>query len=262
VDHKRWARSRRIRVGSRSYVAASFAFCLAMAHVKIKWFGGRTVRMFSIIRWLAAALAVSACAQNTNHLTTTYLDRFATPKPRLEDFTECHGFGCTRVSHASLSKAAWRRVVAVFRPPPKDPQAERQRIARAVALMQILVGEQTGTAAHQWTHKALLVLPNFGDTTQLDCIDEAVNTWTYLTLMQQDGLFRFHHVAQLANAGGLTDPDIRNTAVLQEIGGGYFAIDPSLVDAGVPPPIMPLATWLAPWPPDISVSNARVQLSQ
>jgi hypothetical protein len=220
------------------------------------------VRTFSILRWLIAALAVSACAQNTNPLNTTYLDRFAAPDPRREDITECHGFGCAVVSHASLSKDAWRRVVAVFQPPPKDPQAERQRIAHAVALVQLLVGEQTGTAAHQWTHKALLVLPNFGDMTQLDCIDEAVNTWTYLTLMERDNLFRFHRVAQLAHGGSLTDPDIRNTAVLQEIGGGYFAIDPSLVDAGVPPPIMPLATWLAPWPPDISVSNARVQLSR
>lgn len=220
------------------------------------------VRTNSSLRWLIAALAVSACAQNTNSLNTTYLDRFANPDPKREDIIECHGFGCAMVSHASLSKDAWRRVAAVFQPPPKDPQAERQRIAHAVALVQLLVGEQTGTAAHQWTHKALLVLPNFGDMTQLDCIDEAVNTWTYMTLMERDNLFRFHRVAQLAHGGSLTDPDIRNTAVLQEIGGGYFAIDPSLVDAGVPPPIMPLATWLAPWPPNISVSDARVQLSR
>jgi len=44
---------------------------------------------------------------------------------------------------------------------------------------------------------------------------------------------------------------LRNTAVLQEINGGYFAIDASLVDVGVPPPVMPLATFLgASWPPD------------
>jgi hypothetical protein len=223
----------------------------------------RVVRVYYNVLWrLVAALAVSACAQSANPLSTTYLERFAAPDPRLEDFTECHGFGCARVSHASLNKDAWRRVVAVFHPSPKNPQAERQRIAHAVALIQILVGEQTGTAAHQWTHKAMLVLPSFGDMTQLDCIDEAVNTWTYMTLMERAKLFRFHRVAQLAQAGSLTDPNIRNTAVLEEIGGGYFAIDPSLVDVGMPPPIMRLATWLGPWPPDISVSNARVHLSR
>jgi hypothetical protein len=218
--------------------------------------------MYHILWCFAATLAVSACTQSSNPLNTTYLERFAAPDPRLENISECHGFGCAVVSHASLSKDAWRRVVAAFQPPPKNPQAERQRIADAVALMQILVGEQTGTAAHQWTHKAMLVLPNFGDMTQLDCIDEAVNTWTYMTLMERAKLFRFHRVAQLAQAGSLTDPNIRNTAVLQEIGGGYFAIDPSLVDGGVPPPIMPLATWLGRWPPDITVSDTRVQLSR
>ena len=163
------------------------------------------MRTYSILRWLTAALAISACAQNTNPLSKTYLDRFAAADPRLEDFTECHGFGCTEVSASLVEQgcvASRRRSI-----PPSSQgsaKAERQRIAHAVALMQLLVGEQTGTAAHQWTHKAMLVLPNFGDKTQLDCIDEAVNTWTYLTLMKRDKLFRFHRVAQLAYAGSLT----------------------------------------------------------
>ena len=88
--------------------------------------------------------------------------------------------------------------------------------------MQKLVGAQTGTAVHQWTHKDMDILPNRSDPTQLDCIDEAVNTWTYMTMMERSKLFRFHRVAQLSNAGTLTDP--RNTAVLQETGGGYFAL--------------------------------------
>lgn len=224
-------------------------------------YGGRAVRIFAVLSWLAAALAVSACVQtDADHLSDTYLNHFATPHPTLAEFPVCHGFGCTMVSRASLSKDAWRRVIAVFRPPPKGAQAERQRIARAAALIQVLVGEQTGTGAHQWTHKSMMIEPNFGDMTQLDCIDEAVNTWTYLTLMERAGLFRFHRVAQLAHAGGLSD--LRNTAVLQEIGGEHFAIDPSLVDVGVLPPIMPLATWVGSWPPDITVSDERVQVSK
>lgn len=212
------------------------------------------MRIFVAVGWIAAALAVSACAEtDPNHLSTTYLNRFATPNPTLAEFPVCHGFGCTVVSRASLSKEAWRRVVAIFRPPAKDAEAERQRIARGVALMQVLVGEQTGTAGRQWTHKDMQILPNKGDKTQLDCIDEAVNTWTYMTLMERAGLFHFHRVAQLSHAGTLLD--IRNAAVLQEKDGDYFAIDPSLVDAGVPPPIMPLTTWADHWPPDLSPND-------
>jgi len=85
-----------------------------------------------------------------------------------------------------------------------------------------------------------------------------VNTWTYLTLMERGGLLHFHRVAKLSHADDLTGP--RNTAVLQEIGGEYFAIDPALVDVGVPPPIIPLDTWLAHWPPDLPASEAHVRL--
>jgi hypothetical protein len=185
-------------------------------------------------------------------MSSTYLDQFASPNPTLAEFPVCHGFGCTVVSRASLNKEQWQRVVAIFQPPAKDAEAERLRIARGVALIQGLVGEQTGTAGHQWTHKDMQILPNNGDKSQLDCIDEAVNTWTYMTLMERAKLFHFHHVVQLAHAGTLLD--IRNAAILQENGGDYFAIDPSLVDAGVPPPIMPLTTWANHWPPDLSAS--------
>ena len=213
---------------------------------------GLTVRICSILGWLGAALALSACAQNPHHLNTTYLDRYAEPNPTPARFLECRGFSCTESSHVALSGKAWRRVGAVFKPPAKNAEVERRRIAQGVAMIRLLVGAQTGTAVHQWTHKDMKILPNLGDPTQLDCIDEAVNTWTYLTLMERGGLFRFHRVAQLSSAGSLVEP--RNTAVLHEVGGDYFAIDSSLVDAGVPPPIMPLATWLGHWPPDLSAT--------
>src|SRR5262249_27735743 len=207
------------------------------------------MRLWRILRWLSVALAVSACAQNPYHLNTFYLDRFATPNPTLGEFRVCHGFGCAEVSHASLSKDEWRRGAAVFAPPSQDAEAERRRVARGGGPRRPLVGEQTRAAAQQRSHKDMYTLPNLGDPTQLDCIAEAVNTWTSLTLMERGGLLRFHHVVQLSYAG-LRDLNTRNTAVLQEKGGDYFAIDPSLVDVGVPPPIMPLATWLGAWPPD------------
>ena len=66
-------------------------------------------------------------------------------------------------------------------------------------------------------------------------------------------------VAKLAHVGLLPDLNARNTAVVQDKSGGYFAIDPSLVDHGVPPLVMPLETWLGPWPPDIRASDARAE---
>ena len=220
------------------------------------------MRLRCILTAFGAALALTACAQNADHLNTHYLDLFATREPTLTAFTVCHGFGCTERSYASLSLAEWGKVRAEFRPRPRNAKAERQQIARAVALMERLVGPKTGTAAHQWTHKNMLILPNLGDTTQLDCVDEAVNTWTYMSMMERGGLLHFHRVADLSNAGGLTDPNMRNTAVLKEKGGGYYAVDASLVDYGKPPLVMSLATWMGAWPPASSAAEAVAEAGE
>ena len=218
------------------------------------------MRLWRILGFLSVAMAVSACAENANQLQTFYLDRFATPNPTLSEFTVCHGFYCAERSPASISEDQWRRVTAIFKPRAKNARHERQQIAQGLAVIQTIVGPQTGTDAHQWTHKNMFVIPNGGDLTQLDCIDTSVNTWTYMTLMERSGLFAFHRVAPLSYG------PVRNTAVLQELNGGYFAIDASLVDVGVPPPIMPLATWLGSWPPDSAaiehVDRADATVSQ
>jgi len=206
-----------------------------------------------ILLGFLAALAVSACAQNKFNQTAVYLDRHATPNQSVASFTVCNGFNCTEKKHASLSREQWQRVAAAFKPRAKTAQHERQQVARAVALVESFVGPQVGIAAKQWTHYKMYVLPNLGDLTQIDCVDAAVNTWTYMTLMERDGLLQFHRVAQLSNAGSLTDPDLRNTAVLQEkSGGAYFAVDASLVDHGTPPLVMPLEAWMGTWPPATS----------
>jgi len=202
--------------------------------------------------FIAIALLVSACAENPNHLTSVYLDRFATADPTPAEFTVCHGFGCAERANAGLSTTEWRKVVASFQPRAKNAETERQQVAQAVALIERLVGPRAGIDAHQWTHRGGLVYPNLSDPTQVDCIDASVNTWTYMTMMERAGLLKFHRVAQLANAGDVGDPFWRNTAVLQEINGGYYAIDASLVDNGVPPVVMPLRTWMGSWPPKLA----------
>jgi hypothetical protein len=213
------------------------------------------VRVFRVVGLIGLALALSACVHNQQNLNTTFLDRYAEPDPTPARFSECRGFGCAEKANVSLNKRAWRSVHAVFRPRAKNAKAERRQIAKAVARVRMLVGAQTGTAVHQWTHKDMRVLPNRGDPTQLDCIDESVNTWTYLTMMERDKMFRFHSVAKLSAAGTPVEP--RNTAVIQEKRGDYYAIDSSLVDAGEPPLVMPLATWLGDWPPELPAGTAR-----
>jgi hypothetical protein len=207
------------------------------------------MRLWQVLKGPILALAVCGCAQHPQNLNTHYLDRFASTNPTPAHFTVCHGFNCVERKAVTLNDDQWRRVAATFKPAAKNARQERQQIARAVALVETYVGPQAGIAARQWTHKGMYVLPNLGDLTQIDCVDASVNTWTYMTMMERAGMFRFHKVAQLSYAGSFTDPDLRNTAVLQEIDGSHFAIDASLVDHGVPPLVMPLTVWLDTWPP-------------
>jgi len=226
----------------------------------------RIRRLVVLASPLAAALALAGCmtastglsAGGDAPLSAEYLHRYAETDPTPEQFIECHGFSCAERSRVSLSAAEWARVKAALSAPAREPRAERLKVARAVATMRKIVGAKTGTGVHQWTHENMMIKPNLGDPTQLDCIDEAVNTWTYMTMMERAHLFRFHSVATLGYAGLPNDTNPRNTAVLREkTGGALYAVDASLVDGGEPPLVMPLSVWAGAWPPKLAdIENA------
>lgn len=201
------------------------------------------------------SLSVLAGCHQPDGLSDGFLVRYASKDPSYASFYECHGYACDVVSHVALTEEEWREVRRVFAPAAKDAREERRRIAEAIARLERLVGAHTGTSAHQWTRSPFHINGNSkSDPTQLDCIDEAVNNWTYLTMMSRDGLLRYHTVEKLAYAGGLPDFnfDLRNTAVIRATESGvYFAVDSTLVDAGQEPPIFPLAIWRGAWPPQI-----------
>lgn len=184
-------------------------------------------------------LALSGCALVDDPSDNDLLIRFGTPHPAPGNFFACYGYGCKYRARIALTEEEWREVRAQLDPPPENAAAERRQVAEAVVRLERLVGLRTGTSVHQ-QHSRL----NFGDRTQLDCIDNSVNTFTYLTMLAHDGLLRYHRVAGLAHGGTLLTLDFTNAAVLAEKDGGeQFAVDPWMGDADVPPPVIPLAVW-------------------
>ena len=211
-----------------------------------------SARRLACLWGLAALLALAGCEAPTERLSDDFLQRYAVKDPTPTNFYQCHGYGCAVISHIALSDAEWREVRVIFASPPTDAAAERRQIADALALIERQVGARTGTSAHQWSrHNGHIDGNPHIDPTQLDCIDEAVNSWTYLTMVARDGMLRFHTVEGLAYAGGLPDFNfaLRNTAVIRVTASGVdFAVDPTLVDAGERPLIFPLSIWSGPWP--------------
>ena len=179
------------------------------------------MRTWRTLRWLSVALAVSACAENANHLQTVYLDHFATLNPTLSEFTVCRGFYCTERLHATISKDQWRRVTAVFKPRAKNARHSGSK-SRGVALIEPLLDrkpEQTPAmdASEHVRH------PNAGDLTQLDC-GTSINI----------GPTRRHGAQRTPPFTGSSRAPAQH-AVLQEINGDRFAIDASLSNVGCAP---------------------------
>lgn len=166
-------------------------------------------------------------------------------------FTVCHGNTCAQITAIHLEPSQWGRVRRIFAPPPQTPADERERIRRAVALLEQMVGGQAGTSGDLGMN-----IPGTGLPGQMDCIDEATNTTVYLRMLQDDGLLRFHTLGQRVTRGfsrlGLGPP--HSTAVIRETANGeLFAVDSWFLDNGQPPFVVPLDAWKAGWmPPGIS----------
>ncbi len=223
---------------------------------------GRSIQLLLCL----CLLALGACESGSNE----YLREFAHSGATPASFYVCYGYSCKYSARVTLRDEEWQSVRALLDPPSQgsaraalhleewqalhapsnEELAERRRISLAIARFDQLVGARIGTLVHQRREY------NSGDPSQYDCIDESINTWTYLSVLDHEGLLRHHEVGGLAHAGTVLDFDVRNTATLvSKSDGTRYAIDPTLVDVGEPPPIVPLQRWVASYPPEISKSD-------
>lgn len=161
-----------------------------------------------------------------------------------ETLTVCHGTGCAQRSEVRLDETDWSKVDAVFLSPAASAADERDRIGIAIGIMEVLVGPQSGTRNDTGRNQ------HSGNRVgQLDCVDEAVNSTTYLRLIAERGVLRFHDVAPPANRI-LNLLDAHNTAVVVDRATGIsYAVDSWFFDNGTPAVVLPLVVWRAGWDP-------------
>lgn len=184
------------------------------------------------------ALLLAGCASRVP------LGELAATHPTLAELPVCHGHGCKIRTVVSLDETQWGAVTAIFEPLPESPADERERIARAIGELERLVGAKAGTA-HDSGQNQLI-----GASGQLDCVDETANTQTYLRLLQNAGLLRWHAVASPASRGWPEDTWVHNTAVVaMRDTGTRYAVDSWFFDNGEPAVVVPLQDWLDGWEP-------------
>lgn len=204
---------------------------------------------------VAAALVLAGCAGaaktdvgDTDLDVVRAVDRSATPLA----FTVCHGYGCWQRSAVGMTGPEWRSIQSIFESPAPDAEIERRLIAEAIARFERIVGPKTGTDADR--PRAPF---NLADLSQLDCVDESINTSTYLAMLHQAGFLRWHEPASPARRGSLLTLDIHFTATIRDMrGGAYYAVDSWFFANGDLPAVVRLDDWRAGWTADLAAPQS------
>ena len=165
----------------------------------------------------------------------------------------CYDYDCAREAKVQIADATLMRIGASLKQA-EDASGERAQIARAVADIYIIAGQQTPV----WRDCG----GNFDDDRDLpggmDCIDHSTNTTAFLQLLEGAGLLRFHQVAPPLRRSRYLVVDHWTARVAEFDSGAEFAVDTWFFDPGVPAVIMPIAAWRAGGEPNRNLeANSR-----
>ena len=170
--------------------------------------------------------------------------------PSLHGFDVCTGGGCAEVKHVSLSDDDWQSIASIFTNVRMVSNAEQERdqIALAIGAFESIVGSKTSTETD--------LAGTFGNSDypgQLDCNDEAINTTTYMRLMRQNGLLKFHEIEDMRTRNFFFTGWPHSTAVIHETATGQrYAVDSWFYDNGFPATIVPFTVWKSGYIPEDS----------
>lgn len=170
--------------------------------------------------------------------------------PSLEGFDVCMGGGCAEVRHVALSGEEWQSIASVFKNAGNisDAAQERRLIAMTIGAFETIIGNKTSTATDRAGTFGNSVYPG-----QLDCNDEAINTTTYMRLMLQNGLLKFHEIEDTRTRNFFFNGWPHSTAVIHETAtGARFAVDSWFYDNGFPATIVPFTVWKSGYIPEDS----------
>lgn len=192
-----------------------------------------------------SAVALAACAFTPQPNARRYLEQYDMADPHPSSFTICYGYGCRNSARVQLSAAHWARVRDVFSTMPSDAARERACIALAIGVMESIVGPLTGTDVDIGGSFQAAFRKH-----QMDCEDEAVNTCTYLLMMQDDGLITYHDIYKPTMRGFMVMGWPHVAAVLKDKETGErFVVDSWFEDNGHPAHVVPYREWKSGWRP-------------
>ncbi|MDP2247021.1 MAG: hypothetical protein Q8J65_02735 [Nitrosomonadales bacterium] len=168
--------------------------------------------------------------------------------PMLANFEICHGGGCTYVSPVQITLAEWQELISPCEPVALDAEAERVCIANIIGALEQVVGNKTGTNTDRGG-----TFGNSAYSGQMDCNDEAINSTTYLKLIQKHGLIQYHDILDIKHRGFFLNRWPHTTAaILDRQSQQRYAVDAWFYDNGSPAVVVPFELWKSGWKPEDS----------
>lgn len=141
-----------------------------------------------------AAGGLAGCTHEGFGTEALHYATFSVPKPEGMTVHVCHAYGCrqqTKFRFTDKDIATLAELMRKTRGKEADtPEQERRAVAYAIGWIETRVGEAIGTSSD----RAGMDFAGSGDPTQQDCVDEATNTTSYLTVLANAGLIRHHTV--------------------------------------------------------------------
>lgn len=162
--------------------------------------------------------------------------------PRPVVYPVCYDFTCNTREVVTLSESQWHSLLELFRKPASTPHDERKAIQQGIARMEQLSGFHTPTyrdLARNYTgaDDDIAELPG-----QMDCVDESINTDTYLKIFEQRGLLAHHRVVERAYRRAMLNQHWAGQ--IEELATGErYVIDSWFFDNGHPPYVVHSAEW-------------------
>lgn len=165
-------------------------------------------------------------------------------------FEICHGFGCRLRSTAYIEPEDIQKIKRAYGAPHATPAAEREGMARAVGVIEEIVGAQTGTDAD-----VAGTYTNSGND-QFDCVDESVNTTNAIRLLDMHGLLRYHKlrkpISRTFLSSGRLGPH-QTATVMETATTDIYAIDSWFYDNGHAAVVVPIEPWKNGYSPNPDV---------
>lgn len=150
----------------------------------------------------------------------------------------CYNFDCNIRDVIAIPESEWKMVDDWFRVPAKSAAEERDNIRQGIAWMMIIVGRHTPTHLDAPLDD---LLPSDAPG-QMDCIDHAINTTTYLRLLEKYGLLKWHRVLDRAYRRAVFDQHWAGQ--IEEIKTGErYVVDSWFAHFGTMPFIQKTKVW-------------------